>query len=109
MKIRRIKCFLTFVSPLPGIYNQPVYNILHDGFSNLNLATCLNCGELFVIDYENPKTFQILLHDLVEKLKCPTCEHNLAAVIAKYPETIWLSKDRYGSYVPDAIIPADMN
>ena len=107
MKKKSIRCYLTYVSPLPGIYNQPVYNSVRDGFSSFDFATCLNCGELFVIDKENPKTFQKPLHDLAGNVKCPTCKNKLSEVLAKYPETIWLGKDRYGSYMPDRVIPAD--
>ena len=107
MKKKRIRSFVSYVNVAPGVYNQPVYNVIHDGFSNFSLATCLDCGELFVIDKEDPKTYQKTMQQLAGDLDCPTCKHVLAQSIASYPERIWLAKGRYGSAPTDRLIPPD--
>lgn len=91
----------------PNIYNYPVYFIGYEGWSNFSLATCTNCGELFVIDWENPATKGLTITDIVSIKKCPTCNFLLKDTIQDYPRVIRLSNGLIGSYIPDNYIPPD--
>ena len=53
MKPRLVRCYRGFAS-LPGKANIEVFYTVPDfGYSN-KLFTCIECGELFIIDFENP-------------------------------------------------------
>jgi hypothetical protein len=87
----------------PGIYNYQVYYVIYDGWSNVSLATCINCGELFVIDWENPKS----ISEIAASKTCPKCDAVLNDTLRNYPEVIRLPNGELGSYIPDTIIPPD--
>lgn len=104
---KKIRCFKTFAHVAPNIYNYPVYFLSHEGWSNLSLATCINCGEIFVIDWENPATKGLSLKEIASSNRCPTCNFFLKDTIQDYPKTIRLPNGMIGSYVPETQIPPD--
>jgi hypothetical protein len=85
----------------------PIYFIVYEGWSNFSLATCINCGEIFVIDLENPNTFSLSLEQIAEKSVCPTCNSNLKETIRGYPQTIRLPNGKLDNFRPSNIIPSD--
>ena len=107
MKTRKIRCYETLANVYPGIYNYPVYYLNHDGWSDFSLATCINCGELFVIDWEDPLKEGLSLTEIANALHCPTCNSFLKETIRNYPETIRLTNGKIGSYIPDTYITSD--
>jgi hypothetical protein len=73
MKKKKIRCYKVHANVRQGAFNYPVYNVVKDGWSNFSLATCTNCGELFVIDWENPATKGLNIVDMAATHLCPTC------------------------------------
>jgi len=102
---RKIRCYITLASVAPNIYNYPVYSLFHEGWSNFSLVTCSNCGELFVIDWENPKTKGLTMRDIAASNNCPSCNSPLRDTLQDYPQTIKLPNGQSGSFTPDKSIP----
>jgi len=102
---RKIRCYITLASVAPNIYNYPVYSLFHEGWSNFSLVTCSNCGELFVIDWENPKTKGLTIRDIAASNNCPSCNSPLRDTLQDYPQTIKLPNGQFGSFTPDKSVP----
>jgi hypothetical protein len=66
MKKKKIRCYKTLAHVAPNIY-YPVYFLSYEGWSNFTLETCINCGELFVIDWENPKTKELNIKEIASQ------------------------------------------
>ena len=107
MNKKKIRCYKVLAHVAPHIHNYPVYFLSYEGWSNFTLETCINCGELFVIDWENPKTKGLNIKEIVSSKRCPTCSFPLKDTIKDYPKTIKLSNGQLGSYTPDNFIPPD--
>lgn len=101
---KKIRCYKTFAHVAPNVYNYPVYFLIYEGWSNFSLATCTICGELFVIDWENPSTKGLTTKDVASSSNCPTCKSQLKDTIQDYPKTIRLSSGKIGSYTPETFI-----
>jgi len=104
---RKIRCRITLAHVAPNIYNYPVYVVSYEGSSNFSLLTCSNCGELFVIDWENPKTKELTTRDIGGSNNCPVCNSLLGDTLRDYPKTIKLPNGQSGSFTPDNYIPPD--
>ena len=55
----------------------PFTILLMNGWSNKTFTTCIQCGELFVIDSENPETERKSAFDIAYSKDCPTCKSAL--------------------------------
>jgi hypothetical protein len=104
---KKIRCYKVFANVFLGIYNYTVYCMLREGWSNLSLSTYINCGELFVINWENPKTHKKTINEIAGISCCPTCGFLLNDTLREYPKTIKLSNGKLGSFVPNNFIPPD--
>ena len=104
---KKIRCYKTLANVYPNLYNYPVYYIVNEGWSNFSLNTCINCGEIFVIDWENPKTQDKSINELASSKICPICNSSLESTIREYPKTIKLSDGKIGSFIPESYIPPD--
>jgi len=102
---RKIRCYITLACVAPNIYNYPVYALFHEGWSNFSLVTCSSCGELFVIDWENPKTKGLTIRAIAASNNCPSCNSPLRDTLQDYPQTIKLPNGQSGSFTPDKSIP----
>lgn len=107
MRKKKIRCYKTFINDYPGVKDFPVYYLAYEGWSSYTLATCLQCGELFVIDWENPKTKDLSSIEVAGSACCPTCNSLLKDTMREYPKTIKLPNGKIGTYVPTGIIPPD--
>jgi hypothetical protein len=107
MTKRKVRCFKKLANVYPGIFNYPVYYLTYEGWSNYSFATCINCGELFVIDWENPQTEGLNINEIAGSESCPVCNAFLRDTIRDYPQTIKLPDEKIGSYMPDTYIPPD--
>lgn len=107
MNFRQIRCYKVFAEVSPGVYNYPVYCISYDGWSNISLATCINCGELFAIDWENPLSNGLNIEKIASSYVCPKCGVSLKDTIRRYPETLRLPNGNLGSFTPAKSIPSD--
>ena len=104
---RKIRCYIALAHVAPNIYNYPVYLFSYEGWSNFSIVTCSNCGELFIIDWENPKTKGLTIREIGESGNCPTCNSLLRDTLQDYPKTIKLPNGQSGSFTPDNLIPPD--
>ena len=102
---KQIRCYKTLINADPGVVDFPVYYVVYEGWSNLSFATCINCGELFFVDWENPETRGLNIEEVAGFNNCPRCHSPLKATIKRYPENIKLPNGKIASYVPDPIIP----
>ena len=107
MNKKKIRCYEVYVQVANNIYNYPVYLVVYEGWSHFSLATCNNCGELFVIDWENPATKGLSIIDISSTINCPKCKISLKETIRDYPKTIKLPNGLMGSYIPDTMITPD--
>lgn len=106
MKTRLVRCHQGFAS-LPGKANIEVYYTIPDfGYCN-KLFTCIECGELFMIDFDNPafagKTPEMIAGDA----NCSKCGNPLRKTIRAYPQSFRADDGRIGHFEPDRIIPPD--
>ncbi|HLP20899.1 MAG TPA: hypothetical protein VK174_11390 [Chitinophagales bacterium] len=105
MKKRKMRVYSTFVEA-HGKYNNEIFCPVQDGYKLL-LAICTNCGELFVIDMENPLTCNLTVRDIAKHSLCPQCNSPLFATLERYPETFVTKDNQVGHYVTQSYIPTD--
>jgi len=98
MKKKKIRCFKVFAHVYAGVYNHLVYLPTREGWSGFTFATCINCGEIFVIDLENPVTNGLSISQIAGSMECPTCKLPLQTTVRKYPEFIKLPNGVVGSF-----------
>ena len=107
MKKRTIRCYKVFANVYPDVYNYSLYYLIHEGWSNFSLATCIHCGERFVIDLENPEIKGISISELAGSKTCPVCHSELRTTIRNYPETIKLPEGKTGTFKTNSLILPD--
>jgi len=106
MKKRLVRCYRGFAS-VPGRTNIEVFYTVPDfGYSN-KLFTCMECGELFMIDFENPAFAGKATEQIAANSLCPKCGKSLGETVCAYPETFRTDDGRIGNFQPDRIIPPD--
>ena len=106
MKPRLVKCFRGFAS-VPGRFNIEVFYTVPDfGYWN-KLFTCIECGELFIIDFENPNFAGKTAEQIAANAQCPKCGKRLEETIRAYPESFRAEDGRVGHFEPERIIPPD--
>jgi hypothetical protein len=103
MQKKKIRCLIKYENVALGVYNYKVFLPLKDGWSNNSLVTCTNCGELFVIDWENPETENLSVKQIAGSTLCPTCNVVLSLYLADYPATIRISENQFVSFNDEAI------
>lgn len=105
MKRRHVRCYRGFAS-LPGKANIEVFYTLPEMYL-IKLFTCIECGELFVIDYENPAFAEKTPEQIAANTICPKCGGLLSVTIRAYPKSFHSDDDRIGSFEPSHTIPPD--
>jgi hypothetical protein len=107
MQKKKIRCLIKHENVISGVYNYKVFLPLKSGWSNYSLVTCTNCGEMFVIDWENPETKNLNLKQIAGSTLCPTCNVVLSSHLANYPATIRISENLFGSFINDTVLNED--
>ena len=107
MRKRKIRCYKALINDYPDVNDFPVYYLTYEGWSSFSLTICIQCGELFVIDWENPNTKGLSSGEVADSACCPTCNSLLKNTLRDYPQTIKLPNGKIRSFVPTAIIPLD--
>lgn len=107
MQRKKIRCFIKYENIANGVYNFRVFLPVKSGWSNNSLVTCTNCGELFVIDWENPETKNLSVKQIASSNTCPSCNVLLSKFLASYPETIRISKNQFGGLKNGGILNED--
>ena len=102
---KKVRCYKILAQVASNVDNYPVFVLYYEGWSNISLATCICCEELFVIDWENLKTQG--LTNIANVDKCPKCNSPLKDTLREYPKTIKLPNGQLGSFSPDNGIPSD--
>jgi len=106
MKSRLVRCYRGFAA-LPERFNIEVFYTVPD-FGYLNkLFTCIECGELFVIDFENPRLAGRSASQIAADASCPRCKKGLRETIRAYPDNFRSDDGRVGHFEPERIIPPD--
>jgi hypothetical protein len=105
MKKRKIRCYLAYCDA-GGIFNNEVVYTASEGY-RIELATCIKCGAIFVLDRENPQTDDQSLESLVEGAECPECCCDLSESIRLYPGTFLEKGGHLASFTPPKIIPPE--
>jgi hypothetical protein len=107
MQKKKIRCLIKYENIALGVYNYKIFLPLKSGWSNNSLVTCTNCGELFVIDWENPETENLSVKQIAGSTLCPSCNVVLSTCLASYPATIRISENQFGSFNDEAISNED--
>lgn len=105
MNRRKVRCYIAYADA-GGIFNNEVLCLVQEGY-RLQLVTCINCGEIFLIDLENPKTKNLSIERIANGMSCPSCSTPLADSLRKYPETFIGRNNKMGSFSPSAWIPPE--
>jgi hypothetical protein len=106
MRTRLVRCYRGFAS-VAGRANIQVFYTLPDFGYSTKLFTCIECGELFVIDFENPAFAGKTAEQIAASAACPKCGKPLSETIRAYPKTFRTEDGRIGHFEPDRIIPPD--
>jgi hypothetical protein len=106
MNRREVRCFRGLAS-IPGQWNVEVdYTVPDFGYHN-KLFSCIECGERFVIDMNNPAIAGRPVAEIVGDDLCPRCARTLAQSISDYPETFRTPDGKVGHMQPPRIAPPD--
>lgn len=105
MKQRLVRCYRGFAS-LPGKFNIEVFYVVPEMYL-INLFTCIECGELFAIDFENPAFAAKTAEQIAGEIACPRCRNLLRETIQPYPKNFRTEDGLIGHFEPDRIIPPD--
>ena len=105
MKPRLVRCYRGFAS-LPDKANIEVFYTVPEMYL-IKLFTCIECGELFVIDFENPSFAGKTAEQLAANVLCPKCGKRLGESIRDYPKSFRADDGRIGHFEPERMIPPD--
>jgi hypothetical protein len=79
------------------------------GWFSLELAICINCGELFVIDRDNPSLSNRKLEDIGKQKVCLTCQSILEVTLRSYPSNFLTESGRIANFSEPTFIPDDQD
>lgn len=85
MKKRLVRCFRGFASAF-GRFNIEVFYTVSDFGYSSKLFTCIECGEIFVMDAENPECSGKSVAQIVGNVACPKCKQALQESLMPYPD-----------------------
>jgi hypothetical protein len=105
MKKRLVRCYRGFAS-VPGRCNIEVLYTLPEMYLT-KLFSCIECGEIFVIDFENPSFAGKTADQIAGSATCPKCGKLLRETIRPYPENFRTDDGQVGQFEPERIIPPD--
>jgi hypothetical protein len=105
MNKRLVRCYLGYGST-DRRSNVEVFYVVPEMYSKV-LFTCLECGEVFVVDLENPAFADRDIAKVVKGLCCPSCNADLSKSISSYPQNFRTFDGEIGSFDPRTIIPPD--
>lgn len=106
MKKRHVRCYVRYFQ-WDGV-TEKVYYLVEEGWKQ-SLNICIKCGELFFIDWENPKTSGLTIQQIANKKVCPSCTEGLASTLRSYPDTFVTKKGELSHFEPPCEIPSDDN
>jgi hypothetical protein len=89
------------------MFNIEVFYTVPDMGYWCKLLTCIECGELFVLDMENPNVAGKEIAQIAGDELCPQCGKQLRESIRTYPDVFHTDDGRIGHFEPDRIVPPD--
>lgn len=92
---------------MAGKANIEVFYTVPDFGYWTRLFTCIECGELFVIDFENPVFAGKTAEQITVDALCPACGKSLSETIRAYPEHFRTDDGQVGHFEPDRMSPPD--
>jgi hypothetical protein len=101
----KIECILDFVE-VNGIYNNELYYYTGGQWDSRRMATCINCGELFIYNEQELYFKKMTLKQRAAGHNCPKCKTNLDKSIENYPDSFKTKNGTIGHSIPNSI-PAD--
>lgn len=81
------------------------YTIPGHGYE-FRLYTCMECGEVYVVDMGNPELAKITIPEGLS-IQCKSCGADLSASLFPYPQNFVTENGDIGSFEPSKIIPPD--
>ena len=105
MNKRLVRCYLGYGST-DRRSNIEVFYVAPEMYGTA-LFTCLECGEVFVVDLENPAFADREIAEVVKGVCCPSCKSDLSKTIKSYPHLFRAPDGTIGSFNSGTIIPAD--
>lgn len=106
MKTRLVRCYRGFASLLGKLNIEVFYTVPDFGYLN-KLFSCIECGEFFVIDFDNPSFAGKKAEQIAGNTSCPKCGRMLKDTIRAYPESFRTNDGQIGHFEPERIIPPD--
>lgn len=106
MTRRKVNCFLFHIKANSSFHNE-VYLPNTGGWAALELAICINCGELFVIDRDNPALSNLTLEDISKRKVCPKCQSVLESTLKPYPLNFLIKPGEIGTFTTPRFISDD--
>lgn len=105
MKRRKIRCYRGY-GQAGGVYNIPVWFVVSETYA-MALYSCINCGEIFFVNLEDPRYERRDVIDAVGEQACPQCGASLAEMLRPYPYTFRAPNGKLGTMDPGRLIPPE--
>jgi len=101
-KVRRYHGFAS----LPNRWNIELFYTIPEMYL-ITLFICIKCGEVFVIDSENPNFSGKTTEQVVGNIKRPKCEKMLRQTIKPNPESFRTDDGHVRHFESERLIPPD--
>lgn len=101
----KIKCTVDYIE-VNGIFNNEIYNYSGGGWISKAMATCLNCGELFIYNEQELYFKKLSLKQSISGQNCPNCGIPLDISIERYPDSFRTKNGNIGHKIYTRL-PAD--
>jgi DNA-directed RNA polymerase subunit RPC12/RpoP len=105
VKLRKVRCYRGLASARGKFSIEVLYTVAE--MYLVKLYSCVECGEIFVIDFENPNFAGKTADEIADDQACPKCGKPLRETILPYPENFRTDDGGIGHFVPSHIIPPD--
>src|SRR4051794_40107649 len=105
MRRLKIRCYTAYVEAR-GIFNNEVIYTVPEGY-RLDLASCTSCGEIFVVDREDPAIGDRPLSAVRDDVSCPGCGSALNEAMEPYPDVFIASDGLLATFQRPSNIPPD--
>ena len=102
MNRRSIRCFVKFFT-----FEDSVTKVYYQPWERKALQICVNCRELFFIDWDNPKLLNVSENDVAKNKNCPRCNSVLGSSLKRYPDTFYYENGIEAHFEPTGEIPPD--
>lgn len=99
MKKTTTRCFLVFHND-GHLYNERIYIVDNDGWTDRVLGICTNCGDLFVVTIGDAisKRLSNPISQMAKLKRCPGCGVELNKTLQNYPANYLNSRGAVSIY-----------